>query len=132
MAEKSDITLLWQPLWRTAGWLLIVSVWVLSLLPTPPIAPGGDKLHHFTAYFALTLLFSQWHPRTQHARLAISFILMGCAIEVIQPLTGSRLFSWLDMLANASGAGAAWLLAASPLGQALAWFESLFNTHHKT
>jgi VanZ family protein len=114
--ERSQTgTLRWMPLWRGIGWSLILAVWVLSLMPQPPSAPGGDKLHHLLAYFGLMLLFCQWHPRKQHAMLAIALVFMGCAVEVIQPLTG-RDFSWLDMLANSTGVMIAWWLAGGRAG----------------
>lgn len=117
MTEGSTHTmaLRWMPLWRGIGWLTVLAVWVLSLMPQPPSAPGGDKIHHLLAYFGLMLLFSQWHPRHRHAILAIAFILMGCTIEVIQPLTG-RDFSWLDMLANSCGVLIAWWLVRGRAG----------------
>jgi len=117
MTEENSQTaaLRWLPLWRGIGWSLILAVWVLSLMPQPPSAPGSDKLHHLLAYFGLMLLFCQWRPRKQHAVLAIALIVMGCAIEVIQPFTG-RYFSWLDMLANSSGVLIAWWLAGGRAG----------------
>lgn len=124
--EKPNLRAIpWLPIWRAAGWLLVATVWILSLMPQPPAAPGGDKLHHFIAYFGLMLLFSQWHSRNSHRYLAIALISMGCAIEVIQPLTGSRYFSWLDMLANSSGILVAWWFAGGWPGTLLQRLQSI-------
>jgi VanZ family protein len=111
------------PLWRGFGWLLLVSIVTLSLMPAPPHAPGSDKLHHFLAYFGLMLLFSQWHERKSHYLLALAFMTLGIAIELVQPMTG-RYFSWMDMLANSSGAFVAWFIARGKAARILAEFES--------
>ena len=126
MTEKSNQVraLRWQPLWRSIGWTMVLAVWTLSLMPQPPSAPGSDKVHHLLAYFGLMLLFCQWHPRHHHAALAIALVFMGCAIEVIQPLTG-RYFSWLDMLANSSGVLIAWWLAGGRAGTLIRDMQTL-------
>lgn len=113
----------WLGLWRSLGWLLVLAVWLLSLSPQAMAAPGGDKLHHFMAYFGLTLLFCQWHQPRRHWFVAITFAFMGVAIELIQPLSG-RYFSWLDMLANVSGVLVAWWLARGWAGRILMRLES--------
>jgi VanZ family protein len=113
----------WLPLWRGIGWILVAIIVVLSLMPAPPTAPGGDKLHHFIAYFGLMFLFSQWHSGRQLKVLALAFVLMGCIIEIVQPFTG-RYFSWLDIVANTTGVLVAWLLAMGSGGKMLYWFET--------
>lgn len=113
----------WLPVWRSIGWLMVVIILALSLMPAPPAAPGGDKLHHFLAYFGLMLFFCQWHVRGLYNYLALYFVLMGIGIEIIQPLTG-RYFSWMDMLANTLGVLVAWLLARGPAGRILSGFEN--------
>lgn len=112
----------WLPLWRGIGWSMVLGIIGLSLMPQPPAAPGGDKLHHFLAYFSLMLFFAQWHRRERLWKIALIFLAIGCGIELLQPMTG-RYFSYLDMLANASGVLLAWLLAYSPLGTVLERIE---------
>jgi VanZ family protein len=116
-------SLRWLHLWRSLGWLMVLAVWLLSLSPQAVSAPGGDKLHHFIAYFGLTLLFCQWHRSERHWLIALTFAGMGIAIELIQPLSG-RYFSWLDMLANVSGVLLAWWLGSGWAGQILQRLES--------
>ncbi len=113
----------WLQLWRGLGWLMVLAVWLLSLTPQAMSAPGGDKLHHLIAYFGLTLLFCQWHRPQRHWLIALSFGLMGVAIELVQPFSG-RYFSWLDMLANVTGVLLAWWLAQGWAGQILQRLES--------
>ena len=57
MFEK--YALKWIPLWLSIGWLLIVSVIVLSLVRLGPATPGGqtDKVAHFLAYGTLMAVF---------------------------------------------------------------------------
>ena len=123
MYDTTAPRLRWLPLWRGLGWLLLISIITLSLMPAPPHAPGGDKLHHFLAYFGLMLLFSQWHERRYYSLLALAFMTLGIAIELVQPITG-RYFSWLDMLANSSGAFIAWFIARGKSGRMLVGFEN--------
>ncbi|MDX1334848.1 MAG: VanZ family protein [Gammaproteobacteria bacterium] len=123
MHDTTAPRLRWLPLWRGLGWLLLVSIIMLSLMPAPPHAPGGDKLHHFLAYFGLMLLFGQWHERKHHPLLALAFMTLGIAIELIQPLTG-RYFSWMDMLANSSGVFVAWFIARGKAGRILTGMEN--------
>lgn len=133
MYEATVPRLHWLPLWRGLGWMLLVSIITLSLMPAPPHAPGGDKLHHFLAYFGLMLLFSQWHQSKHHSLLALAFMTLGIAIEIIQPMTG-RYFSWMDMLANSSGVFIAWFIARGKAGRILPSFEMrlkrLFSRTH--
>ena len=133
MHDTTAPRLRWLPLWRGLGWLLLVSIITLSLMPAPPHAPGGDKLHHFLAYLSLMLLFSQWHERKYHPLLALAFMTLGIAIELIQPMTG-RYFSWMDMLANSSGVFVAWFIARGKAGRILTGIENglkrLFSQAH--
>jgi VanZ family protein len=130
MYDATAPGLRWLPLWRGLGWLLLVSIITLSLMPVPPHAPGGDKLHHFLAYFGLMLFFSQWHERRYHALLALAFMTLGIGIELIQPMTG-RYFSLMDMLANSSGVFIAWFIARGRAGRILTgveiWLTRLFS-----
>jgi len=130
MYDATAPRLHWLPLWRGLGWLLLVGIITLSLMPVPPHAPGGDKLHHFLAYFGLMLLFSQWHERKHLPQLALAFMTLGIGIELIQPMTG-RYFSWMDMLANSSGVFIAWFIARGKAGRILksveVWLTRLFS-----
>lgn len=89
--------------------ILLLSVTLLSLLPIdhPPAAPN-DKVNHLLAWGALGLTLGLGWPGRNWlfpALLAYSFI-----IEVVQGLTGYRMFSLADGLANAVGLGGAILI----------------------
>ncbi|WP_255990375.1 VanZ family protein [Chitinolyticbacter albus] len=83
--------------------LWTAAIWIGSLWPlTAPIAPGGDKLHHFVGYGVLALLAMGVFRRPLPVWLAASA--MGIAVEFAQMLTPFRQFEALDMAANAAGA----------------------------
>lgn len=97
-----------RPLLWSALWCLAIAVVVAaSLLPAPdlPQPPGGDKLHHFLAYFVLAAcavqLFARW-PALLGAGLGL--VLMGIGLEHAQgALTGTREPDRFDALANTLG-----------------------------
>jgi len=102
-------------LWLSAGVLLVVLVFFLSLRPEPAEPPpqGLDKFEHVLAYGVLMSWFAHLEPaRSGRWRLAFGLVGMGVAIECLQGLIGHRQFSVADMGANGLGVLAGWL--ASP------------------
>ena len=97
-------------IFRTAGIGMVVSVFVLSLIPiTHNPAPGGDKLHHFIAYASCMICWAQVYKQpVARFKLAIALALTGVLIECLQDLTSYRFFEWLDMVANAVGVIIGW------------------------
>jgi len=94
-----------RTLWILIGWLIIAAVVYLSVftLYIPKQTFNHiDKIHHFIAYGALMLWFAQSFGTAKRLWVAFGLVLMGIAIEFIQPITG-RQFSYLDMLANTGG-----------------------------
>jgi len=95
-------------IWRFLGWALIVLVTYLALTPDPPSAPRfSDKLGHVLAYASLMGWWLQIDRRPQ--RLALLFVLMGLALEILQSLSGYRTGDIFDMAANTLGVGLGWL-----------------------
>jgi VanZ family protein len=112
--------------WLAAGWLLVLAIIVLSLMPAPPDlgVDQGDKLGHFAAYGLTTLWFAQIYTvRQERIRLFIGMVALGIAIEYAQRATGYRSFEIADMLADATGAGLGWLLAPPRLPNFRSWME---------
>lgn len=105
---------------RLIGWLLVLAVTVLSLIPLE-LPEGGDKWSHLFAYGALMLWFSMLH--SGRARVALGLVAMGIVIEFLQGQTGYRSFDVLDMLANALGVLAGWVVALTPVGRLFQWLE---------
>lgn len=101
-------------LWLSAGVLLVVLVFFLSLRPEPPEPPpqGLDKFEHLLAYGVLMFWFAHLEPmRSGRWRMALGLAGMGVAIESLQGLIGHRQFSVADMVANGAGVLAGWLAA---------------------
>lgn len=98
-------------LWRALGWLLALAVIYLSLTPRPPDTgiEMGDKIGHLAAYGSLMAWWLQIYR--EPARLALLFVLMGLALEILQSLTGYREGDIFDMAANTLGVGLGWLTA---------------------
>ena len=119
-------------LWLVVGWLLVLTMCYLSLIPKPPNFniefTYSDKAGHFSAYFVLMLWFSQLY-KTPKSRLfyILFFIFMGATLEVLQGLSGVRTFEYADMLANTLGAGLAWLITKNRLNNFLLSFEALLT-----
>ena len=79
-------------------------------LPSLP----NDKLMHFGAFAALTLLALRLagDVRTQ-ALCLLGLVLAGWLIECLQQLVPDRGFSWRDMAANVAGIASATLANAA-------------------
>lgn len=117
------------PLAWCALWCLgIAAVVVFSMMPAPdlPSPPGGDKLHHFLAYFALAAsavqLFSRW-PALLGAGLGL--VLLGIGLEHAQGvLTGTRVADRMDALANTLGVMAGLATQLTPINDLLLRIET--------
>lgn len=107
---------------RVVGWLMVLAVTVLSLMPVAvDLSEGRDKWSHWLAYAALMWWFSMLHRRRMP--LALALVAMGVLIECLQGLTGYRSFDVHDMLANALGVISGWALAPTPAGRLLQWLQ---------
>jgi VanZ family protein len=115
--------------WFVLGWGLVFSVTVLSLVPLEvDLSHERDKLAHFFSYASMSFWFAMLFPgRLRQLGIAVAFALMGVAVEFLQGLTDYRIFEVSDMVANAIGAGLGWVLAQTPLKNALDWAERLWD-----
>lgn len=87
--------------------LAIAGVWVVSLMPPPPMPDfdSSDKVSHFLAYFVLAAcavqLFRNWSGLLG---AGIGLVLMGIAVEYAQDaFTQNRMIDPKDALANTLG-----------------------------
>ncbi len=125
--RDADTSLRLLPLWNTMSAVLIAAILYLSLTPNPVQVPmpEGDKLGHAVAYAALMFWFAQIHSALRRRVLgAAAFVAMGVVIEFLQRASGYRSFEVADMLADAIGIAAGWLLAPPRLPNLLRWVES--------
>lgn len=121
----------YRKLWLALGWLLVASVWYLSLTPKPPEIDLGidffDKISHFTAYAVMMAWFMQlYHATRTRLFYTLGFIAMGVSIEFLQGMGPARLFELADMAANTSGVIAAWLIVRGGLQECFVRFERLW------
>jgi len=118
------MTLRYRPFWLTLGWCGVVLVYLLCLMPSPPIPLSfayADKFEHLATYAMLMLWFGQLSRRWL---AAVLLILMGVSIELLQGMGGVRMFELGDIVANTLGVGlGALLLLTTPLAHALEGVE---------
>lgn len=130
-----EFSLRYRNLWLSVGWGLVILIIYLSLTTHPPQPsvelPFGDKIGHALAYFTLMSWFAQIYPTSQHRILiAISCILLGGSLEILQGIGGIRVADWWDFLANSTGVLLGWgIVRLSSLGMLLflleqRWFYS--------
>ena len=115
--------------WIIVGWVGVIAVIVLSLIPSPPqLLPvdQGDKLEHMLAFGSLMFWFAQVYVR-RCGRLTTAGLLtgLGVAIEIAQGDTGYRTFEYADMGADCVGIFIGWLLAPPRLPNLYTWSEHL-------
>ena len=114
-------------LWLVGGWLLIGLALLASLSPAQelPQVSGSDKLHHFIAYFSMTLWFAGVYPRTQYLWIGIAMVALGIFIEGAQSAMGlGRQADVYDLVANTSGVLVALIFASMGLGRWTQWIEN--------
>jgi VanZ family protein len=113
--------------WLGFGWLWIVLVCYLSLMPHPPEPvsfKGVDKLEHLLAYVGLMLWFCQVYvTRAARIRVLVGLVALGVSIEILQGLGGYRYFEYADMLANTGGVLIGWGLAHTRMGRVILMLE---------
>jgi hypothetical protein len=118
-------------LWLLIGWALVGVVIYLSLTASPPEVVDfafADKFEHLLAYGVLMGWFTQLTPRINRQRWwALGFCLMGIVLEVLQGMSGYRMFDYGDMLANALGVGLGWWLARGWLAGVLLRMDTVLS-----
>jgi len=113
--------------WLGFGWLWILLVCYLSLMPHPPQPvsfEGVDKLEHLLAYAGLMLWFCQVYvTRASRIGVLVGLVALGVGIEILQGMGGYRYFEYADMLANTGGVLMGWGLAHTRMGRAILLLE---------
>ena len=109
-------------LWKTAFFIWLLTITVLSLMSHPPAPEEGvlawDKLQHALAYALLTLLgalaftFYRSSRAERFLSAAVTAVVIGGLLEIAQGmLTVVRSAEFGDLLADAAGAAAVTCLA---------------------
>lgn len=86
--------------------IVALAIAYLSLRPSVQMVEVNDKVGHFIAYSVLMLNagLAFWKRKRELIIVLLYVIGYGIVMEVGQYFTPGRFFSFLDMLANASGA----------------------------
>jgi hypothetical protein len=113
------------------GLLYLAALLWLSLSPAPPQGPDllyGDKWGHLLAFGLLMAWWGQLIglPRWRWV-MALGFIALGGAIEILQGLGGVRYAEWSDAAANAVGVVLGAWLTRGQGGNGLYWAEMSFG-----
>ncbi len=127
----SLLQLRYRRAWIGSIWLLVLVIVVASLVPQNASisVAGSDKIGHFAAYFALTVLCSAIVTARKLPWVLALTIVLGLALEALQAMvTDTRSADWADVLANMTGVLTAWWLVRRRVGWALAaeaWLAGL-------
>jgi VanZ family protein len=112
--------------WLAVGWFLIVSTFVVCLVPAKELPATGisDKWEHTIAYSVLTLWFMGIYRRSRYLHVAGALVLMGVVIELLQgAMQLGRQCDILDVIANSSGVVLGVLIALVGFGGWAKWVE---------
>jgi VanZ family protein len=114
--------------WIAGGMGFVLLVVYLSLTPDPIRAPtiAHYKTGHIIAYMWLMLWFAQVRASVRsRALIAALLVALGVGLEYAQRLTEHRTFSYSDMIDDAIGVAAGFVLAFTPVGRLFARWEAL-------
>ena len=102
-------------LWRTLFVCALTVITMLSLVPVshPPVVADFDKVEHVVAYGGLAYLMLRGFDARYRLGLILLLIVYSGVIELLQGLSGYRYAEWADLVANAIGALAGWLVVRS-------------------
>jgi VanZ family protein len=111
--------------WLLGGYLVLLLVLAMALLPgrSLPEVEVSDKLLHGLTFAFLMLWFSALYPLAKAWRVALALLGYGVAMELLQGLSGQRSAELGDLLADAIGIAAGWLLAWAGLHRWCRWLE---------
>jgi VanZ family protein len=99
--------------------LLVVFVIAGSLMPGPAIddvAIVDDKLMHAGAYFVLMVWFAGFYRHAVYPLIATVLLVLGLTLDLLQLLTDTRSFEWLDVAMNSTGVIVGFVLSTLLLG----------------
>ncbi|HTQ37367.1 MAG TPA: VanZ family protein [Steroidobacteraceae bacterium] len=118
----------YRRLWICIGLLLVLAICVVCLAPARdlPKVHLWDKAQHMIAFGTLAFWFGGIVVRRELLWVAVGVILFGGLIEVAQgTMHLGRDADWHDLAADAFGTVIGVMLALTPLGRWVCWFEAL-------
>jgi len=96
---------MFQTILRLGAWCAIVTIGVLSLLPTemrPPL-PGSGHLQHVAAFLITVTLFSLGYPRRSPIVIIALFSTYAASLEIAQHFAPGRHPAILDWIFGSLG-----------------------------
>ena len=113
-------------IWFGTGYLLLLCVAIVSLIPIPDSSGVSDKFMHFITYFILSSWFSLIvEKRKSLLRVCIGLILYGIMIELVQGMTIYRSAEFADAIANSLGVFVGLAFHFTPLHRFLRWLDAI-------
>ena len=112
------LPLRWGKFWLGSGWILVVLVVVLSVMPgaTELRLTLSDKTGHMLAYLVLTVWFAGVYTRSRYPWIVVGLILLGGGLEMVQRQLLHRSAEFADLVANCIGISAGIVLSLIFLG----------------
>lgn len=112
--------------YQAIGVGIIAAILYLSLTFHPPKGPDvplADKWEHLLAYGSLMFWWGQLALGRTRTSLALAFIAMGGAVEILQGMGGVRMAEWGDFIANGLGVALGYTFSQGRLGRLLEALE---------
>ncbi len=110
--------------WFGAGYVLLVFVATVSLIPISNDGGVSDKLMHLLTYLVLSSWFSLLVMQARSLlSVGIGLILFGILIEMFQAMTSYRSAEFADAVANSLGVLIGLVFHFTPLHRVLRWLD---------
>jgi len=119
----------WRPLCLFQFALLLSIYTFLSLTSSPGdhVPVYNDKLMHFSGYLVAGISITFALPNQPVWQRLLILVVYSSGIEVAQHFMPPRTFSWLDILANVTGAASGLLLIELARRWAPRWSQALLQ-----
>lgn len=119
----------WRPLCLSQFALLLIIYTFLSLTSSPGehVPVYNDKVMHFGGYFVAGISITFALPNQPVWQRWLILAAYSTGIEVAQHFMPPRTFSWLDILANVTGAASGLLLIELARRWAPRWSQALLQ-----
>lgn len=119
----------WRPLCWSQFALLLIIYTFLSLTSSPGdhVPVYNDKLMHFSGYLVAGISITFAFPNRPVWQRWLILAVYSTGIEVAQHFMPPRTFSWLDILANVTGAASGLLLIELARRWAPRWSQALLQ-----
>lgn len=131
--SEAGLSLRYTRFWKSLAWGMLLTVAVLTLMPTPFWVPvpflSWDKAQHCLAYAALMWAFLQAWEGSAVPRWGILLLAVGVGLEILQGMMGVRFMEYTDMLANSLGVLLGYAAWRTPLGRGFRRIETSFSRH---